>query len=394
MAIGEDGGFVIGVELEPRRPNLFRIQATADGKPVAVEPSALTIVQGLTISDPPLSRSIGVATANDHVQVYFERGSPLPARRTFTHYTVETVVKGHADCAIKVPIVQGELAQAHLCRLVGSLEIAGTAIQASLPVGSPVEITIELDRGGRLSAQALVPALGQVFEGVAHLVVPEADPQALEASVRALRDRVDAMRTDAFRHGGAKIIERLGEVERQLSDAGRDAAAAAAGDADAGQKARRTLLELDALLEELDLAKKWPELDAEARSVVAASARWIAQYGSAPEQQLFADVAASVEKARTDKDPVELQRQLRLVQELASAARARHPEYWIWVFEAAASESAVATDLPRAQVLVRDGKKAIERGDRDALRPIAQELWKLIPADAQTRRLSYDSGIR
>jgi molecular chaperone DnaK len=394
VAVGADGGFVVAVELVARKPSFFRIEASAGGKPVPVEPASLSIVQGLTVTDPPLSRSIGVATADDQVQVYFERGRPLPARRTFTHHTVETIARGEGEHVLKVPIVQGELAQAHLCRLVGSLEISGAAIAGSLPVGSPVEVTIEVDRGGRLSARALVPALGQVFEGVAHLVVPEADPEALEAGVRALRDRVDAMRVEAFRKGGAKLVERLGDIERHLADLARDAAAAAGGDADAGQKARRTLLEVDALVEGLDLEKKWPELDGEARSLVASAARWVSQYGSAPEQQVFADVAGAVEKARAAREPVELQRQLRLVQQLASAARARHPEYWTWVFEAAVAESTGATDPARAQVLVRDGKKALERGDREALRPIAQELWKLIPADAQTRHLGYDSGVR
>ena len=393
-AVDPDGGFVIAVELVPRRPSFFKIEASAGGTPVATEPSSLTIVQGLTVTDPPLSRSIGIATADDHVQVYIERGAPLPARRTFTHHTVETVAKGVSEHVLKVPIVQGELEQAHLCRLVGALEISGANVTTSLPIGSPIEVTLEVDRGGRLSARALVPALGQIFEGVAHLIVPEADPEALEASVRSLRDRVDAMQKEAFRGGGARAVERLGEVEQKLAEVARDVAAAVGGDTDAGQKARRTLLEIDAALEVLDLERKWPELDDEACSVVAMSARWVSQYGSEPEQQIFAEVAGAVEKARTAREPVELQRQLRLIQQLASAARSRHPEYWTWIFDAAVAEATSAVDPARALTLVREGKKALERGDREALRPIAQELWRLIPADAQTRRLGYDSGIR
>jgi molecular chaperone DnaK len=394
VAVGADGGFVIGVELAARRPNVFRVEATAGGRPVQVTPETLTIVQGMTVDDPPLSRSIGVATADDHVHVYVERGAPLPARRTFSHTTVETLVKDVPGAAVKIPIVQGELDRAHLCRLVGTLEIAGESIAADLPAGATIEITLEVDRGGRLAARALVPALDQVFEHVEHLLVPEARPEALEASARALRDRVDAVRGEAFRRGSAKAVDRLGEVERQLSEVARDAAAAAGGDADAGQKARRTLLEIDALLEQIDMDRKWPELDQEARSAVASTARWVAQYGTPAEQQLYADVAASVEAARAARDAVEVTRQLRLVQQLAGAARARHPEYWMWIFEAAVAESAAATDAPRAQVLIRDGKQALARGDREALRPIAQELWRLIPADAQTRHLSYDSGVR
>ena len=99
----------------PRRASTFELIATAaSGERVVVTPPALTIVQGLTIGDPPLSRTLGVALANDHVQTYLERGAPLPARRTFTHHTIETVAKGSSDSVLRIPIVQGELTQAHL----------------------------------------------------------------------------------------------------------------------------------------------------------------------------------------------------------------------------------------------------------------------------------------
>src|SRR6185369_9039925 len=102
----------------------------------------------------------------------------------------ESVAKGSTGCLLKIPIVQGELEQAHLCRLVGNLEIAGAQVKASLPAGSPVEITLELDRGGHLSARALVPALAQVFEQVAHLLVPDATPESLDETVKAMKARL------------------------------------------------------------------------------------------------------------------------------------------------------------------------------------------------------------
>jgi thiamine biosynthesis lipoprotein len=36
---------------------------------------------------------------------------------------------------------------AHLCRVVGTLEIKGEGLAASLPAGSAIELTLELDRG-------------------------------------------------------------------------------------------------------------------------------------------------------------------------------------------------------------------------------------------------------
>src|SRR5262249_5927474 len=204
---------------------------------------------------------------------------------------------------------------------------------------------------------ALAPGWGQVFEERSRLLVPEAAPEALADAVRALRRRLGDARADAFRRGARQTIERLGDVERSLREVEAEAAAAAAGDADAGQKARRTLLELDALLEDAESERRWPDLDEEARPRVAAASRWSSQVGTAPEQRLFTDVAERVEKARAAKEAADLLRHLTLVNQLASAAMARHPDYWTWMFEAAAAEIALARDPARAQSLVREGQK-------------------------------------
>ncbi|MCK6545853.1 Hsp70 family protein [Myxococcota bacterium] len=389
------GAFVLSVSLVPRRPNVFHLVVTAeDGARVQAEPTTLTIVQGLTIGDPPLSRSIGVALADDSVRVYFERGAPLPSRRTFVHRTVETVAKGAAESLLEIPIVQGELDRAHLCRRVGVLEIAGSELGATLPAGSEVEVTLELDRGGRLSARALVVPLGQVFEEVAHLLVPEATPDVLAATLEAMRSRIARIRSDAFRTGQTASLRRLGDVEVTFTMAAQEIEAAKGGDADAAQKAKRTLLDVDATLEEVELERRWPELDDDAKEKVAGAARWISAYGTPAEQKLFAEAQEAVGHAREHRDAVELQRQLRLVSDLRNTAFYRHPDAWRWMFEGAASEADDATDLPEARRLVTLGRKALDTGDVQALRHVTEKLWRLLPADAERRAQSFGSGVR
>jgi molecular chaperone DnaK len=94
------------------------------------------------------------------------------------------------------------------------------------------------------------------------------------------------------------------------------------------------------------------------------------------------------------RDAAALERQLRVVNNLANAAYYRDPEAWRWAFEHAASEAHNATDLVRAQTLVRDGRAAMERDDDLALRRIVEQLWRLLPASAESRRLGHDSGVR
>ncbi|MEO8549660.1 MAG: Hsp70 family protein [Kofleriaceae bacterium] len=394
-AVAPDGTFLTTVTLLPRRACTFELVATgSNGERVQVSPPAITIVQGLTIGDPPLSRTLGVALANGHVQTYLERGAPLPARRTFTHRTVETVARGSKESVLRIPIVQGEMSQAHLCRLVGTLDIGGDAVNETVPTGAEVEVTIELDRGGRLAARALVPSINQVFEHVAHLLVPDAAPEALDAAIRERRRQLMDLRTDAFRHGLTQVIEKLDHLEARLSEAERDIDAAHGGDADAAQRARRALLDVDATMADADLARKWPELDAESRALAIAASSTVGLHGSEAERSLLQDVLASMDKARRDKDAPELERQMRLAQRLSSAAFNRTTEAWEWYFESAASEVSRATDLPRAHKLVTEGKQAVDRGDTESLRKVVKQLWNLLPEDSESRKRGFDSGVR
>ncbi len=395
VRLDDDHAFVVAVELAPRQANAFTIVAEdGAGVTVTVDPPGLTIVQGMTIGDPPLSRSIGVALVSDHVQLYFERGTPLPARRSFTHATIESVARGSADSVLKIPIVQGEHDRAHLCRLVGTLEIPGHAISRSLPAGSEIELTLELDRGGRMSARALVPALDQVFEHVAHLLVPAADTEVLAASLATLRQRVDDLRADAFRHGMPHILIALEHAERDLADVGRDLGAAQGGNDDAGQRARRTLIEIDAALDEVEQSKQWPELEQRIVRTLTWVGGQIAHLGTERERSLFEDVARAVDRARTERNVRELQRQLRLANQLGETAWYRDPDTWPTLFDEATSRVDSASDLPRAQTLVREGRAARDREDMGELRKITEKLWRLLPHDPSARRASYDSGVR
>jgi hypothetical protein len=103
---------------------------------------------------------------------------------------------------------------------------------------------------------------------------------------------------------------------------------------------------------------------------------------------------AAMDKARRDKDPAELERQMRLAQRLSSAAFNRTPEAWAWYFQDAASEVSQARDLPRAQQLVREGNAALDRSDTEDLRRVVKALWQLLPDDSSARQKGFDSGVR
>jgi molecular chaperone DnaK len=392
--IGEEGELVAMVELLPKQPNRFQVEAMAAANPIPISPESISIFQGLTITDPPLSRTVGVALADDTVQVYFERGTALPARRTFRVRTVESIAKGVAESSLCIPIVQGEVRIAHLCRLVGSLEIRGDHVKATLPTASEVELTLSLDRGGALSAQAMVPALDQVFEKVAHLAVPEATPETLQAAAEAIEEKLNQLRGKAFRGGDHRRIEALGDLESSFAAACTDVAAALGGDTDAAQKAQRAFLEIETTLEQLELDEQWPELIAEGDDRLAIAFSWVAAYGTEQEQTMLESTAQEMVQAQKRRRLGAYQRCLERINRLADAAYFRYPAAWQDCFNRAASQIDACSDLRRARRLVEEGRAAIRDGNQERLKDIVLALDDLLPVDTPTRILSHHSGVR
>jgi molecular chaperone DnaK len=308
--------------------------------------------------------------------------------------TVETMAPLSEGQSLPEPIVQGESRSAHLCRLIGTLEIAASELRSTLPAGSSIELTLEVDRGGRLSASAVAPTLGQVFSKVAQLVVPNVTPEMIRATVATLEERLRAVKTQAFASGDAEAVAALTSADARMSEIHRDGAAAEGGDADAAQRARRNLLELDEAVEAIEARMRWPAVDAQAQERIAVAYSWVSSYGTDAERRMLDEASSAIQRAREHRDVAETERQLRLVGAALDAAFFRAPNAWQLIFEQCASRVDGANDLPRAQQLVARGRAAAARRADAELRAISEELRKLLPVEEAARRLGFKSSVR
>src|SRR5215467_8094352 len=389
-----DGTFAVMVRLLPRQNTSFQVQGI-DGSDSAMslQPASFSITHGITLGDPPLSRSVGVALADDRVRVYFNRGSPLPIRRTFVLNTVETVHPGTEGHVLKVPIVQGEFTWAHLCRLVGTLEIPSTALDAPLPANSEVELMLELDRGGQLRAQARIPGIDRIFDRVALLMTPQVSLETLADALHKLRTRAADLSRAAFQDRSGKTAARLSSAVPRLDEAEQNIKAAHGGDLDACEQARRALSDFDALLAEIEAEQAWPELGRKVEERFAIALSWVAHYGDAAERATLNDTYQACKRAFVAKDPDEVERQLAVIERLGSAAFYRDPTAWDRQFEYCAARVGESTDLRRASELVAKGREAVRQHDRETIERIVRELWTLAPVDRDEQRLGHGSGL-
>jgi molecular chaperone DnaK len=374
---------------------VFRVTARlADGTTVTPVPAEVSMVHGVSLGDPPLPRSIGVARADNSVAIYFERGTPLPCRKTFTHRTVERIDPRSGDFALRVPIVQGDFPLAHLCRLVGVIEIAARQLKAPLPTGSIVELTIEVDRGGALSAKASVPAQELLFEHVESLVAPEASLDAMNRLLSEQAERGNELRRQAFQTSDRSLLSTLGEFDDLHAEARADLLAAGAGDLDAAEKARRALIDADGLLGDLEARAAWPELTSEAYEEHSMAAFFVEAYGTDAEKRSLSLSAQGIERGLRAKNPKEIERQLRALRMLHSTCYLRSPGAWSEQLDYLSANIDGASDPRKAQTLVAQGRKAETKGHVAGVEKAVRELWQLFPTDERERARSFDSGVK
>jgi molecular chaperone DnaK len=395
-ALDREGSFAIMTSLTPRSVNVFSITGQgqdAGGAAVALSPAEFSILHGATLGDPPLSRTVGVALASSAVRVFFERGCPLPARRTFALRTARALSPADPEGALRVPVVQGEFARASLCRLVGNIEIAGSALSQPLPANALIEVTIELDRGGRLSASASVPGSSQVFQHVAHLVTGRVPLAEVGTRLSELSARVQELRARAFKHGAHKVVARLAAADELLGEGPRLEQSARGGDADADEKVQRLLIELDGLLSEAEIELGWPDLDERARRAIAWATGVVGELGTREERAVLASTLESLQRARAAQNLKDVQRHLGTVRQLARAAEMREDGAWEDSLDYCAGRVSETRDPKAALALVEAGRQAMRKGDKPALEQAVRSLWGLLPFIEEAQKHSLGSGV-
>jgi molecular chaperone DnaK len=401
VALSPEGSFVVQVRLERARRNAFCVRAfdRAAGE-VALATRDFAIVHGLSVGDPPLARAIGVARADDSTYIYFAKGTPLPARRTFAHQTVKAIAAGSDDDALAVPVVQGESHRAHRNRLVGMLHLRGVA--RDLPAGSRIEVTLELDRSGQLATRADVPGTGQTFEDVAFVLVPTATVETAARELAATNGRAAEVQRRTFQLGVPAAVQAISEVSALLAEADRALPAARGGDADAAQKLHRLLIDASTALDDAEALLEWPDLDAEARRCKLTYTPMVAQWGTPAEQQLYEQELEAAGLARRRNNAAELELHLDAMRALGRAAYCRDPHSMSDAIDWAAAHVTEALDvtaasslLDRARALQAQGLAADPAGGGlRALRALVAEIWDLFPASPELRARSFDSGVR
>jgi molecular chaperone DnaK len=390
LPLNSEGTFIANLWAERGAQNILRVELyNASGTRLRLSPSEFPYTVGLVITDPPLPHDIGIAMADNKVDVLFKKGTPLPAKTRTDHRTAVPLRKGDQHSELKIPFVEGGNADhADLNRKIGHLIIDARNVNRDLPTGSNVEIRLEIDSSRLLKGSVYIDVLDQEFpirlEGI---IKPQPSLQELRSEFEEQMQRLQAAKETADAVPDTVTLDldkiekedALGEVSRLL----------AAGDnAETTRTCELRMLDLKAVLQRIEDVIESPKLVLEAKQEL----EWteeIMMGATAEEKKQFALLRPEVEAA-VHGDVETLRRKVQEVFQLRVRVLARSPEYWVGYRDYLLERRDGMLDQAQAKLWFSHADRAINNDDIDALRTACNQLWSLLPKQQQTH--GYGGG--
>ncbi|HYT90439.1 MAG TPA: Hsp70 family protein, partial [Gemmataceae bacterium] len=392
IRLGADGYFEATLLAEKGRLNTFLIELHDQaGRKCVTVPDRLTYTLGAALTEPPLIHSLGVALANNEMQVIIPKGTALPARKRVVHQTASVIRKGQSGDRIRIPVIEGEnVRRADRNRLIGALEIRSEDLQRDVPALSDIEITIEIDSSRLLRAWAYIPVLDEEYGQVLKFHQGEPQLEVLRQEVEQEKRRLGKARRKADELGDQRATRVLGRIDHEeiLQDL-LVSLDAAANDADAADKCQNRLLDLKSAIDEVEYALEWPALQVDARARMAELRDLVDREGTSRDKQRAEVLEREVQQAIQAEDADLLWRQIKEVQALTTELYWRQPEFLYRLLLHLETWRSDMRDQALAARLLQLGTKAAEERDLSGLRSALHQLIGLLPPERRGHLTGY-----
>ena len=232
-----DGGFtspisplsdkpaLVDLRLQEGKANVFKVVVRdGRGNELECQPNEISILQGLSGLDDMqvLPYHIGIGRYYEELESErfmpakgLEKNKTMPAVGTINGLkTTSDIRSGMADDVIRIPIYQGDYnsegSTPELNNLVVELQITGEGLPRTLPKGSPVDLTVKVDKSGGLTVEADFPS-------IEHSETLTAKIKAMEApSAEDLERNIKKAIQRATTYGLQPVVEELQQLQQQL----------------------------------------------------------------------------------------------------------------------------------------------------------------------------------
>lgn len=394
IALSPDGVFMTSLYAEKGRKCEYQIElCDPSGTIVQTAPDKFGYTVGAVITAPPLTHHIGVAMPNNEPDIFFEKGTPLPARMTRPHRAAYAVHKGVKTEKIRIPIVEGEnLKRADRNDLIGVLEISAEKLSRDIPAGADIEITISIDKARIITTKAYVPILDEEFEAVINYQKEKEDLVKLRESFKREKKRLQQAQDKTENIDSLKAEEALSKIEEEeIVENVESLLSACDGDTGAIPEFQNQLVDLRIAIDEVEDAVEWPILVEEARETREKTKNMVNDHGTSEEKELFRKLesANSTQSAIDSGDVDVLKHHVDELYSLHSQILVRQPGFWVGYLEYLEEQKSSMRDAGQAAQLISQGRRAINNNDIEALKAAVRQLIGLLPKEMQQEASGY-----
>jgi molecular chaperone DnaK len=392
----KEQAFVCQVSLREHQANTFRVSLfSGAGQSIPIEPGTLTITHGLSVSNPPLPRTIGVEVVTESGQGRYEplilRGTPLPAKAAKAFRVAHVLQAGSGDQALNIHVFEGEHENPEHNRHLGTLVIEGARVRRTLPANAEIEVTLTVDMSRHATAKAYVPILDETFEGVLReKIAPLPSIDYLASALQRLEAQWDELKDTVF-----VSSDNVSHAQSRIEEIAQELVSARDGDPGSAEKADRLIRELQATLVSAGKSAELPRILDMLEDARAKTGKVVLEHGVAEDSEQLEGLGEDADRATSRRDPVLCEATTTRLWNLYWQVLFRQDGFWIGIFQDLAEQGSF-DDPARAQSLIVEGSRLLQAHDLDRFRKVTSELWTMVPQQAQqeaAQRVS-DAGIK
>jgi molecular chaperone DnaK len=313
---------------------------------------------------------------------------------------------GKPDSDIAIKLWEGEfIGDPDANEWVGNVILGHDGVRRTVPEGSEIEVTIQVDLSRRITVEAFVSHLNQHFSG--KLFVPEREEQdfsslskSVASETESYRERLEAL--DRTSTDEATQTE-LDEIRRDLTEL--DSTTPVPGGTQEKQDpddARRVVETSKSLrgrlgrIERRTATDRAPVEQTQFIELVEHAEEVVGQFGASLEKKQLAMLKRELERAATKGDSKSIQRATEEIQALRWRVLSKHDWFWREIFDSLSEPNTPYINQAEARLLITKGQAAISSGNGEGLRDVVRGLWKLQPkgVSEEAKERAVRSGLR
>jgi molecular chaperone DnaK len=319
------------------------------------------------------------------LDLFFQKNTVMPTKRTKTYPLNKTVIKGSPDDVIRINVVQGaHLASPETNKTIGYILITGKMLTRNVSKGSDIEITVSLSESQDLTVSAYLNMADQEFKETFNPKERHTPIELLKEQVEDLSEKLEEEIEQATRLEDYESASALNKLRKEMEEISDETYSLTLDDVtdkkyQLEDKKRKLAQEIDKATKGKRIAKardEYFEIKAECEKL-------LDENGNDYERKSFNNIVVQEKAFFATNSPVKIQEKADELQNIIGQIRWRTPKFLLGIFAWLLQEQPKMNDQIQAKGLIEAGHFAANNKNWERLREINFGLMDLLPHGAK-----------